>query len=619
MDLGRPFEGIAWMLTTVPRDAISKRAELAVMRRELGRNDDALVMAVESAIVGIDFAQFQLEPAIEELQRASPLQANSAHYPKNNTAEVKLDVSPRLVNVAQQVGVDFQWYLDTDINLELIALHEAIGGGIAIIDYDLDGWPDIYLAQGSGDPPTDACTRSNVLLRNTQARFQSVTSLAGVEDYNYSSGLAVGDVNQDGFCDLVLGSVGRNRLLINNGDGTFRDATEQMGSIEDRFTTSLAIADVNGDALPDLFVTNYVEMEGAFVLPFIDDSGQLHAPRPLTHKAALDRWFENRGDGSFEVHDVSRRAAEPASSLGIVITDFDSNGSNEIFVANDLLPNHFLYPGGDNQFRNMADVKGIAHGFDGRSNACMGIASGDFNRDGQIDLHVTNFNNESSNLFLQTRGGGFTDFAVRYGLESLTLPLVGFGTKAIDVDRNGWLDLIVTNGHVFDLPQDDQFEMPPQLLMNLGNRFEQVSVEDESSYWTQKYLGRSLASLDFDRDGSIDFLVGHLDQPVALLHNETRTDGHWIQFELVGKTSERDAIGARIVVTAGGEQFVQWVTAGDGYLCSDESVVDFGLGAHRGLESVQIHWPHGETQVFHNLELGHRYLIVEGELKAYRR
>jgi hypothetical protein len=187
------------------------------------------------------------------------------------------------------------------------------------------------------------------------------------------------------------------------------------------------------------------------------------------------------------------------------------------------------------------------------------------------------------------------------------------------VDRNGWLDLIVANGHVYDLPQDDQFEMPPQLLMNLGTRFEQVSVEDESGYWKQKYLGRSLASLDFDRDRSIDLLVGHLDQPVALLHNETPADGHWIQFELIGKTSERDAIGARIVVTTGGEQFVQWVTAGDGYLCSDESVIDFGLGAHRELDSVQIHWPHGETQVFHNLELGHRYLIIEGELEAYRR
>lgn len=619
MDLGRPFETIGWMLTTLPRDAVRKRAELVAKRGELGRDGDALVMAFESAIVGIDFEQFQLEPALGEIRRASQSESGSNQVTKNKTSELNLDISPRLVNVAKQVGVDFQWYLDTDINLEMIALHEALGGGIAVIDYDLDGWPDIYLAQGSGDPPTDACTRSNVLLRNTQAQFNPVTSLAVAEDYNYSSGLAVGDVNQDGFCDLVLGSIGRNRLLINNGDGTFRDATEKLGSTEDRFSSSLAVADVTGDALPDLFVTNYVEMEGAFVLPFIDEAGQLHAPRPLTHKAAADQCFENKGDGGFEAHDVSGGFAEPASSLGIMVTDFNSNGSNEIFVANDLLPNHFLYQGKNDEFRNLANAKGIANGFDGRYNACMGIASGDFNRDGKLDLHVTNFNHESSNLFLQTSGSGFTDFAVRYGLESLTLPMVGFGTKAIDVDRNGWLDLLVSNGHVFDLPQDDQFEMPPQLLMNLGSRFEQVPVEDESNYWKQKYLGRSLASLDFDRDGSIDFLVGHLDQPVALLHNETRTDGQWIQFELVGKTSERDAIGARIVVTAGGEQFAQWVTAGDGYLCSDESVVDFGLGDKGKLDSVQIHWPKGDTQIFLNLDPGHRYLIIEGEQQAYRR
>ncbi len=611
--LGRPFEALEWSLSMLPSNSANQqaiaaqRAAVANQRAALIRDDRAVRMAAESSLNGIDRAKFSLEPAIEKLRR------DSAPTSKTKSSEVETLAVPRLVNVARQVGLQFQWYQDREINLASIPIHEMMGGSIAVIDYDRDGWPDVYLAQGSGDPPTDACTRSSVLFRNVAARFEAVTSMAQCDDFNYSSGIAAGDVNQDGFTDLFLGSLGHNRLLINNGDGTFGDATENLGDVADRFTSSLAIADVNGDALPDLFEAIYIEMEDGFSLPEVGPDGREILPTPLSHYAQSDRWYENLGNGSFQVREISEEIAIAGTSLGVVVTDFDSDGTNEIFIGNDARPNHFLVQAGGNRFENMADAKGVANGFGGAADACMGIATGDFNRDGTLDLSITNFSKESSNLFLQA-GGGFTDFAARYGIDALSVGYVGFGTKAVDIDRNGWLDLIVTNGHVFDRRSEGEpLQMPPQVLINRGNRFDQVAVDDDSGYWDNAFLGRSMAIIDYDRNGAIDLLVGHLDQPLALLDNQTRSTGDWIQFELVGAVSERDAIGTRVVLTAGDEQQSAWVTAGDGYLCSDQPIIDFGLGKNRGIDRVEIFWPSGIRQTFGSLQPNRRYLIVEGD------
>jgi tetratricopeptide (TPR) repeat protein len=613
--LDRPFETLQWTQLMTGPAATSKRVAIERQRAELNRNRKALQMASESSLIGVSLSDFSLEPAMELLRTPS----DSGSDPK----QVSVDIlaRPKLVNVASKVGINFQWHRNVEFDLSLIPIDESVGGGIAVLDYDLDGWPDVYFAQGSGDPPTNQCTRTNVLVRNLSGQFAETTTDAGVEDYNYSSGLAAGDVNQDGFPDLLLGSLGHNRLLINNGDGTFTDATERLGRFEDRFTSSLAIADLNGDTLPDLFETNYLEMEGGFVMPEMGADGKPVLPGPRGHYAGLDRWFENLGNGSFRIDEISREIAKPGTSLGIVVTDFDSDGSNDIFVGNDMRPNHLLLHMGENQLANMADAKGISHGFTGLANGCMGISAADFNRDGLIDLHITNYTKESANLYIQTAGGLFADAAIRYGIDKVTEPMVGFGTKAVDIDRNGWLDLIITNGHIFDtrIYGEEYFQMPPQLMMSQGRRFQLTEVDDPSGYWEDIYLGRSMASLDFDRDGSIDFLIGHLDKPVALLHNQTETEGHWIQLELVGTATERDAIGARIVVTAGEEQLTQWVTAGDGYFCSDEPVLDFGLGIDRQVSRVEVYWPKGEKQTFDDLHEGHRYLIIEGEAEAIRR
>ena len=246
------------------------------------------------------------------------------------------------------------------------------------------------------------------LTENVAGAFDDVTQLAGVSDFNYSSGIATGDVNQDGFIDLFIGSLGHNRLLINNGDGTFHDATIALGKVDDRFATSLAIADVNSDGLPDLYEAIYIEMDGAFDLPKKDADGRELQPSPLKHFADSDRWFENQGNGLFEARTISRDVAKPGTSLGLIVTDFNGNGQNEVFVGNDVRANHFLVQNGENGFSNAADISGVANGFSGAANGCMGIAPGDYNRDGELDLFITNFSEESANLYIQQTAGGFT-------------------------------------------------------------------------------------------------------------------------------------------------------------------------------------------------------------------
>jgi hypothetical protein len=252
----------------------------------------------------------------------------------------------------------------------------------------------------------------------------------------------------------------------------------------------------------------------------------------------------------------------------------------------------------------------------------MGISAADFSRDGLIDIYITNYYNEANNLYVQDSSSLFTDVALRYGLSELSVPMVGFGTKAVDLDRNGWLDLILTNGHIFDTRiygKEKFFQMPPQLLMSKGRKFELTEVDDSSGYWGQMYLGRAMTSCDFNRDGSIDFLIGHVDKPVAVLRNDTQSPGTWIQLELIGRRCERDAIGAKVVVHSGGESFNQWVTAGDGYLCSDEPVLDIGLGISTSPVRVDVHWPGGGQQSFSDLLPGRRYLLVEGDAEAVPR
>ena len=610
LELGRPFEAIGWTLlgTTSERQKIliDQQRQLLLQRPEV------LSMASVSGKLGLQARDFGDLANLDELMGRKKKQIEL------DRKTFKVEVLPRLSDVAEEVGLEFQWYPDSDVKSDPIPIHESLGGGIGVLDYDLDGWPDLYLAQGSGEPPSGQCTRSNKLFVNKNGSFNDCTELAGVSDYNYSAGLACGDVNQDGFPDLLLGALGRNRLLINNGDGTFVESTKRLGLQQDRFTSSLAIGDVNGDALPDIYEVNYIEMEGGFKLPEKGSDGREQLPSPLLHYADADRWLENLGNGEFKPRSIAREVADPGTGLGVVVTDFDGDGLNEIFVGNDVRPNHFLSHVGNQKFENSADINGIANGFQGTANGCMGIAAGDFNRDLKLDLHVTNYIHEAANLYLQAEGNGFSDQAVRYGLAEPSSPNVGFGTKAVDFDRNGWLDLAVVNGHIFDLRSAGQpFRMLPQIMLNVGRSFQVCDVDTDGHYWDTPVLGRTMVLLDYNRDGAVDLVVGHLDHPLALLENQTQTSNAWIQLCLVGTQSERDAVGVRIKVFTDQGTFAQWVTAGDGYLCSDESIVDFGLGAAPEIQRLEVNWPSGKRQIFKKIGVNERYLVIENQDQLY--
>ena len=617
LQLGRPFETLAWTTTLVPANSIGPRQHITRQRMDLLSDPKAETMAVESSLIGYNPQQFSLDSGLKKL-----VVTVDGSRSERQTAKRDVLATPRLVNRASELGLQFQWYKDVEIDLVSIPIHESLGGGIAVLDYDLDGSADLYLGQGSGDPPTDQCTRSNQLFRNTPSQFIDHTVLSNLEDYHYSSGLAAGDLNQDGFPDLFLGSLGHNRVLINNGDGTFKEITTHLGEFPDRFTASVAIADINGDSLPDLFESNYIEMEGGFALPEVGPDGKLKSPTPLSHFPDGDRWFENLGNGDFQIHEITREIAKPGTSLGLVITDLESDGKNEVFVGIDVRPNHLLVQTENNSFVNLADSLGLANGFQGAPNGCMGIATGDFNRDGRFDMQIANYSMEPANLFLQNESGDYTDYSARYGLAAVTDPYVGFGTKAVDFDRNGFLDFIVTNGHIFDIrDQGEPYQMEPQVMMSTGRGLNLTQVKDESGYWDKTYLGRTIAMLDYDHDGAMDFVIGHLDQPVALLHDETQADGSWLQFELIGTASERDAIGAKLVLDVGDQRFTQWVTAGDGYFCSDESVIAFGFEnpATNDNLSLQVHWPSGLVQSTSSVQAGNRYLLIEGQSEVLQR
>ncbi len=610
VELQRPFETLQWTASVLPASSLRERTVVRQQRDQLLRNPIALTMAAEASMFGLNRADFEIKKSLDQLIGNQGL-ITSKLDSKLGSATL---ATPRLVNVAESVGLDFQWYSDEQPEIESIPIYKSVGGGIAVTDYDLDGWPDVYLAQGSGKPPLQPGMQSNKLFRNDGGRYGDATTLAQCEDYNYSSGQAVGDVNQDGFPDLYIGNLGHNRLLINNGDGTFSDASNRIANHTDTFTTSVAIADIDGDALPDIFECNYIEMEGAFALPEKGPDGVEQQPSPLKHFAQSDRWYRNQDDGRFEPKYIDDQIAKPGTSLGVVITDFDHDGLNEIFVGNDVRANHYLVQDQQLGFRNAADAMGCANGFNGGPTGCMGIATGDFDHDGWIDLQIANFRDESANLFVRTPSHAFVDTAVRYRIDKLTLPYVGFGTKSLDADRNGWIDFAVTNGHIFDSRHlGEPFQMPPQFLVAQSDHYEEVVVEDPSGYWSGKYLGRAMSTIDFDRNGTIDLLIGHLDAKLALLSNETKTPGRHIQFEFVGTTTERDAIGTRVVVAAAGQIFSQWVVAGDGYFSNDEPVIEIGMGAIEKIDAVHVHWPSGKQQSFFDAMLDNRYLVVENE------
>ncbi|WP_186776155.1 FG-GAP-like repeat-containing protein [Rubripirellula reticaptiva] len=537
------------------------------------------------------------------------------------------------VNISNEVGLKHSYRIAKEPIAKGFAIYQSLGGGVAVTDFDLDGRPDLYFCQGAADPDNFVAIDSDRLYRTVERTDKNrtndvqsndqhlvdVTTPSGLNERSYTVGVTSGDWNQDGFADLAIANIGANQIMINQGDGTYRP--EPLDEISDltNLSTSLAMGDMTGDHLPDLFSLNYLRDENIAKLPTVDSAGDVvDAIAPLSVAPTRDILYANTGDGRWKASVVGDDVSNACTGLGIILTDLLSDhDGNEAYIANDVRNNQLWAQGEGHKLTDLAIASGCAYGSIGSATGAMGIASADLDRSGSVDLHVTNYMNEPVSLFLN-RNGLFRDMNVKFGVDRESTEMVGFGTQAIDYSNDGWPDLVVTNGHIEDLRRrgNQPFQQPLQLFANLGDRFE-ITQPRDSEYWSTPRLGRAMARLDFNRDGRMDFAMTDLLGPASLLINQSPTNHHWVSFHLVGTTSERDAIGAHVEITAGDQQWSAWVTAGDGFLCKNESVVHFGIGAEARLDQATVTWPSGKIQTFNTLPADQSMLLVEGDAEPF--
>ncbi|WDQ18024.1 FG-GAP-like repeat-containing protein [Rhodopirellula sp. P2] len=621
--IGLPFESLAWQFNaiayTTPQQARVDQHLAALSQLKQTVNSADALLAQRVGLPPAMPPQTDWKSLVSSRERTRP----ASDTPSQHTPSDEPSIQPHFENVASQTGLNFQYRNAHPPVEKHFLLHQPLGSGLACFDFDLDGYTDIYAAQGDGNA-TEPGKSGNYLARHLGDSFADATASAHVDDRGYSMAVTAGDINQDGFPDLVVGNMGRNHLLINQGDGTFESVEVDKTWNQGIYTTGLAIADVSGDHLPDIVEVNYVDDERIFDSIQYDPSGTpIRLPGPMQFTAAEDRVFLSSPSGSLEGHtlrELCPTTSDAHRGMGLVVGDLDADGSNEIFVTNDQTQNQLWDRDATshNTFHDIALLSGVANGVTGRPLASMGIAAGDFDGNHTLDFHVTNFDDELSNLYLQQTDHLYTDAVFASGLEEHSRTMLGFGTQAIDFENDGDQDLVVGNGDIEDRrPQKQHFRMPTQLLINHDQRWIPTQPDDASGYFANQHLGRSVARLDWNHDGLVDFLIGDLMDPLALLENQTKTDNDWLQLQLIGTDSERDAIGATVQVHLNDNSIQHAVVTGDGYMCRNEAVVCIGIPTNQTRPRIEVKWPSGKKQTFDPVMLNRRGLIVEGQPKIH--
>jgi hypothetical protein len=434
--------------------------------------------------------------------------------------------------------------------------------------------------------------------------------------------LAVGDYDNDGFPDLYVAHIGQNCLYHNNGDGTFDDVTAACGVQGDFWTSSCLVADLNGDGLPDLYDVTYLTDRARFE-QICHRPGEPALCTPNVFQAEQDHLFVNVGDGTFrDVTSTSGITVPNGKGLGIVAADFNGCGRLSLFVANDDVPSFYFLnqtaqPGALPSFTDRGVVSGLAYNGDGGTQGSMGVAADDFDGNGLLDLFVTTFENQAKTLYLQESPDQFFDASREFGLRDPMWSMVGFGTQALDADLDGYPDMAVTNGHLYDVSSGGTpYRMRPQFFRNLqGRRFAEVPPAEAGEWFAAAYLGRGLARLDWNRDGREDFVVAQLDGLAGLVTNVSPRPGHYLAVRLVGTAGARDAIGATVRVTAGKRTWMKQLTAGDGYQASNQRQLVFGLGPAAQVDALTVVWPGGEQQTFAAQPADRQVLLIEGQME----
>ena len=497
---------------------------------------------------------------------------------------------------------------------------ESMSGGVALIDYDNDGYPDIYFVNSLTVDlvKSKGKTKSALYHNNGDGTFTDVTEKAGVGDIGWGMGVAVGDYNNDGFDDLYVTCVGENKLLKNNGNGTFTDVTRTAGVGDPRWSAGAAFLDYDNDGKLDLFVANYILFDFNNLPEF--GKGRLCqykgvpvqcGPRGLP--GVGDSLYHNNGDGTFT--DVSKKAGvsdpEGYYGMGVICSDFDQDGWVDIFVANDSTPNFLYHNNGDGTFKEIGFTSGTAVNENGSEQGSMGVTLGDYNHDERLDLFVTNFDDDYNTLYRSDGQNSFTDVSYAAKVAAVSLPYVGWGTKFFDYDNDGWVDLFVANGHVY--PQLPTFHQ--RNLVHKNNRdgtFAEVG-EQLGAPFKEKRAGRGVAFGDIDNDGDIDLVINNLDGAPQLLRNDGGNASNSVLIKLVGVKSNRDGIGARIKIVSGDLKQVDEVRSGDSYISQSDLRLHFGLEKRSKIDLIEIRWPSGVIDKITSANVNKIVTVKEGQ------
>lgn len=540
----------------------------------------------------------------------------SAQTPQNSSANT---ITFR--DITQKAGIHF---VHNNAAFGKKYLPETMGPGVAFIDYDNDGWPDIFIVNGM-DWPGHASKRTTPKLyhNNHDGTFTDVTHKAGLDVEMFGMGVAVGDYDNDGYDDLFVTALGQSRLFHNNGNGTFTDVTQKAGLLGPKeFSTSAAWVDYDRDGKLDLVVANYVQwsLEGDLYCT-LDGKSKSYCT-PESYKGASVRLWHNRGDGTFE--DVTKKAGlwDPTSkTLGIAILDYDNDGWPDLLFSNDTQPNKLYRNNGNGTFTEKAVVAGVAFSEDGVARAGMGVDAADYDRSGMASILITNFSNQMLSLYHNEGKGLFVDEAPRSEVGRNSLLTLGFGCFFFDYDLDGWPDILIANGHIDGDIQRVQpnvkYAMPPHIFRNLGKgNFQEVTKSLGARFATPR-VGRGAAYGDINNDGRLDLLLSTNGGPVYLFENDFTGNpaaaNKSLRLKLIGTKSNRDGIGTVVKLTAGGESQSEMLRSGSSYLSASELVLTFGLAMHEQADSIEIRWPSGQVDKLADVAAGQTITVTEGK------
>ncbi len=536
-------------------------------------------------------------------------------------AEFEPLIQPKLVDVASEVGIYFSFFSGTVP--DRFFLPEVMGGGAVWADFNCDEILDLYLMNGSrvgGSQSSNSKPTNHLYLGSATGTFRNSSAVSGTDDAGYGQGCAAGDFNADGFVDLYLGNYGANILLLNNGDGTFTDVSRVAGVDDSSWTSSVIWLDVDGDSDLDLYVTNYLNVTPENIKN-CDYDGQPGYCGPGQYDSVPDRVYLNDSQGAFtEGGEQLGLKGENGKGLAIVAADFDGDQQAEIYVANDMTSN-FLFTRiksteGSSEpdavrYEDVAVNSGCAQSGEGMNEASMGIACADFDGDSRNDLYLTHYYQMKNTLYRNLGGLMFDDTSFRLGAAGTSYEYLGFGIASLDYDRDGWNDLFITNGHVLG-PKQKPHRMTGQLLHNSlnGRRFDDVSAS-AGPYFQKQWLGRGVASADYDSDGDLDLLVSHIDDQASLLRNDCEPGGCFLGFDLRTK-SRIPAVGALVKISSEGLSQQRSLMVGGSYLCNHDQRILFGWIGTQTRVDVEVFWRSGNVDRHPNLDVNRYWSLEEG-------